>query len=389
MKIQAPNARPNLDVAKENVSGDKLPEFLTNEASEDARARLLAATAAARQPTPAPKITVQPEVAAVLPGNKLEAESSTSISTRMSDSEISARATSNLSADWVRQELPSHSIPYKGEEIFLRTFGITVMSRVHAAMRNENFTLLIDALNHCINIDIRRLTPEDFDAVLYWLRLNSYVRKPYTLPWKSKYGNENVHKIKESNLEFQELTMTTAEYAEWQAKGICFPTLRDMELMQADALPEDDKWRIEYSQYVYVAPEFDENGNFITTDYTQKKLDAFEKGGVAMLEDITDFQEEIGHGVVEKVIVTDEKFEPKAAVEYLREVVEDSRGMIKAIMEANGPSETNVGLIGMSKRADELEIEANLIQKALDENRIYTPGKETITLSINAMHFFP
>lgn len=366
---------------------DMIPDFVNTDDAAAARARLLAtakqATTVEAKPTP------QPETINVLEEHRLEVEGSTSITQRVSEREFRARMENNLGEEWVRQDLPSHSVPYNHEEIFLKPFTITVLSRVHAAMKGGNFTQLVDALNQCINIDIRRLTPEDWNAVLYWLRLNSYVRTPYTVPWVSKYGNENEHRIVDSNLEFVELQMTLDEYNEWQNKGLCFPTVRDMELMQDSDIPEEDRWRIQYSQYVRLTAIKKEDGTIDYSDYLNRKLDVLEKGGTAMLEDIRDFMALISHGIVETIEVTDVKFDPLKAVEYLRRSVLETRDMIAAILRTSEDKEIEIGLIGMSKRADDLEAEADLIEQTMKEGKSYSPGKETIELSINAMHFFP
>ena len=387
MKFKTPETTNTTKPTAENKNQDFIPDYVQSEEAVAARNRLLNLAKEASEVKEKP--ASQPEALQTLDEHKLETLSGTSMSTRIDDRELQARAASNLGEEWVRQDLPSHSVPYLGEEIFLRPFTITVLSRVHAAMRSESFTLLVDALDHCINIDIRRLTPSDWNAMLYWLRLNSYVRTPYTIPWISKYGNQNEHRITESNLEFIELDMTLDEYKVWKEKGLCFPTVRDMELMQANDLPEEDRWRIEYSQYVDIPNIKNEDGSIDYHNYVNRKLDALEKGGLPMIEDIKDFVQRIEHGIVETVELTDTKFEPVAAVTYLRDSVKATRQMLESILNSSEDKQIEVGMIGMSQRADELEAEADLIEKTIAEGKQYIPGKETIGLSINSMHFFP
>lgn len=393
MKIRPPSNKETVVVDRSDSGAvkDLTPDILKTPESDAVKTRLLQAALAnsgkitpPNDPTTPSAVAARPDPVPLKDDHITQLEGSTAISRESLSEEVVARASQNLDLDWVRQDLPSRQVPYMGktDEIFLKTFDVPGLSRVHSAMRNNNFTLLVDALNNFIASDLRDITPEDFNFCMYWWRLNSYTRTPYTIPWTSKYGNQNEHRITNTNLEITELKMTRKEYEFWQNKGLCFPTVRDMEMLQSNLLPEEDKWQIEFAQYVYVETQ-------PIATYVDRKLAALKAGGIAMVEDIKEFSQLLTHGVKETVQVVDEHFKPEKAVKFMREAVADSRRLIAAILQENNDASLDMGLIGMSQRADALEEEADLIQKCIDEGVAYQPKKETITLSINAMAFFP
>lgn len=304
--------------------------------------------------------------------------------------DLTANTSPDLGPEWIRQDLPSLGIPYIPlgiKEIFLRPLSIPLLSKIHAARINESFPILVDALNNCINIDIRLLTPEDFIFAMYWIRDNSYPTVPMRIPHKTMYGNEIEINVRRTNLKITELNMTIDEYRVWYDKGYCFPTVRDAELItrNEEDIDEEQSWMLETSQYIR---PFKDGEEIDYKKYVSNKFDNLEKLGPSALIDINNFKKEIAHGIEQTIEVVDYKFEPNSAIEYMEKEV------LRLKEELNGFPEIGYddarGLILLTiRQIRNLENEIDLIKAAIDSGAQYTPKKEVVAVKISATHFFP
>lgn len=304
--------------------------------------------------------------------------------------EIRAREASGLGPEWTRQDLPSKGVPYDFMEVFLRPLSATGLSKISASVKNNSYPMLVDALDTCINVDIRSLTPEDFNFVMFWVRLNSYPAKPMQIPWTSKYGNENKHIIKTTQLDIIEIEMTREEFDnDWKPRGICFPTVRDMEIQAVDkkTIPEEDVWRVELSQYI------DSGKPFNPQTYIQDKLDRLEElvaeRGLDIQGDIKEFISRTSHGVREKVMLTDQHFTPAGAVAHWTKLANDLQDVLKSAMEQDMSQNEEIAILGISDRILEYREMALNMQKQIDDGVSIKPEQEVITIGINVMDFFP
>lgn len=288
----------------------------------------------------------------------------------------------SLGAEWVRQDFPSHHLSYDGQDIFVRPMEIVDLSKLSAAAKSSNFTMYLDALNKCISIDIRSLTPADFTFFLYWLRMNTFPTAPLTIRWTSKYGNTCEYRVQNTNLEIIEIKMTKKEYSEWLSKGICMPTVRDMELLTDDSLPDDDKWRLELAQYVVPA-------SLKPDTYMKDKLAKLDSMGVQAFLDIQDFSSNIEHGVVERAKVRDTLFEPVAAIKYLTDTANDLEDAARKMVAGGFDRGQEIPLLTIARQAENLRSEAESMAARLEQGLPVNPEEEVIALSINAMSFFP
>lgn len=297
--------------------------------------------------------------------------------------ELAVRVTNNtLGPEWIRQDFPSRHRSYGDGDIFVRPMNITNLSHLSAAANKQNFTMYIDALAPCISMDIRDLTPPDFTFFLYWLRRNTFPRTPMRITWTSKYGNQCEYRVEQSDLEIIELGLSEKEYASWVERGICLPTVRDMELLNTENIPEEDRWRIELAQYIYT-----EDKNPKT--YLRSKLNKLEEMGPEGYLLIQEFAKLITHGVVESVKVRDNKFEPTEAISYLTRTADDLENAASQLIANGFEQGQEVQLLALTQHISSLREDATKIQTALDNEEPYMPDEEVIALSINAMTFFP
>lgn len=304
-----------------------------------------------------------------------------------------------LESGWVRQKMPSLGIPYGISEFLVRAFDIATLSRVHAAQQtginNSNhkkaLSLLLDAIAPTIkDFDIRDLTVPDFYSHMYWLRLNSYTRAPMMVPWTSRYGNENVTRITKSSFEFQELSMTRETYLQWRAKGITYPTVRDMEVLADNTLDEDQRWLITYAQYVLIEGK-------ITPDIMQKKIQKLNDMGPDAIPMINEFASLTEHGVIEQVKVRDTKFNLDEAIEYIEDEIQQLTKLLDSMAEENDTETTRMGqLMSLGNHIDGRVKELKMLRevKANDgltaEGKIFQPEEEVVALATaNAAILFP
>lgn len=305
----------------------------------------------------------------------------------LEESEVpSAKATSTLGDEWIRQELPSHCIPYDFKEVFLRPLKFTMLGKIHAANVNKSYTMLLDALNACVSVDIRDLTPADLTFAMYWIRDNSYPKSPLKFKYVSRYGNNIDVTVRQSDLEIKELQMTKAEYKEWQEKGFTFPRVRDMELLFGDSVSEDVRYLLEYAQYVYLP----KNETDDYEDYAQRKIDKIENElGLDSIGEIEAFSELITHGVVETVKFKDTKFKPEEAIKFFKNKAKEIRERIVNIPAVTHTSEFDEQIISFLSLAEEFETEANEIQEKLDKGEKVEAKEEVVEVSITSTDFFP
>lgn len=299
--------------------------------------------------------------------------------------EIEARVASDLGPEWIRQDLPSLGVPYDFREVFVRPLTTPALSKISASVKAQSYTMFVDAIDTCVSVDVRRLTPEDFTFILYWICHNSYPYTPISYRWTSKYGNENVHKIMNRDLEIVELKMSRSEFElNWKSKGLCFPTVRDIEIQSTATIDPEDAWRVEMSQYIDSKKEFDPK------TYIQDKLDAFETLGVAVTGLVKEFANLVDYGVKETARVTDPKFNPKSAIEFWNNTANDLEKILHAAVSNREIEEGNeLTLLGLSERITELRDQAAAMQKDLDEGKKIKPDEEVIAISISAMNMFP
>ena len=318
--------------------------------------------------------------------------SSTSLSQNVPDTK-----TTSEEEGWIRQETPSLGVPYGLSHLWVRPITVPILAQVHAAqLRGEQpnqqqaaFTMLVDALAPTIrDFDIRNLTVPDWNSHIYWLRLNSYPKSPFTIPWTSRYGNENVTRVTTSNFKFEELALSREEYLAWNKKGISFPTVRDMEMLLDPSLDEKTRWTITYAQYIYL----DEKPH---KDTMRKKIALFEEAGPDMVAQINQFAAIASHGVIEQVTLRDEKFELDAAIAFIEQEVANLTQVLE--IQLSGEEDDNVGAMisltnHVTARAEELKMLRAVKERGgLDENgRIFQPEQEVVALaSANATMLFP
>ncbi len=328
--------------------------------------------------------------------NKMVLNTTSSLSSKVSDVNLS---NPDVDGIWVRQEIPSLGVPYGIPHLWVRSLTVPMLAQVHAAQatganpenQQKALTMLIDALKPTIrDFDIRDLTVPDWNSHLYWLRLNSYPRSPLTVPWTSKYGNDNITRITSSSFEFEELAMSREEYLAWQKKEISFPTVRDLELLTDPTLDAETRWTITYAQYIYIeGPP--------TADLMRRKIQRLEELGVEQIALINEFAAKCSHGVIEQVKVRDEKFDLDKAIVYVQNELDSLTFIMEQTLNNKEDEDENLqSLIALTNHSKNRADELLLLKKVKENNGLTEDGKRfipdmevVVIASANATLLFP
>lgn len=301
-----------------------------------------------------------------------------------------SKDTSKLDARWQRVDFPSNLVPYAHlgiKEIFVRPFNVQILELIYDCIEAKNHSGYLDALDHCISMDVRELTVSDYIYLQYWLRFASYTRSPYTIKWTSRYGNEQTSVVKMTDLQITQLKMSIDEYAKWRAQGISFPTVRESEYMLSNELEEtkENEWAMQNAQYILLPDNFE-------GDHMQEKLRVLrEHEDPDIIAAIQEFSSLTIHGVHEQIEIADPTFKPAEAIKYLRDAAMHLRMLAKAGMESEDVTmENTAGIVMLSEKAEEFDKEADDIQAQIDAGKIYLPKKEVVVLrAIQPTDMFP
>lgn len=278
---------------------------------------------------------------------------------------------------------PSGCIPYDFEELYIRPFTVEVLANVMGATQHGSQTMMFDALAPCLHQDIRDLTESDLRFCMYWWRLNSFTRSPFTVSWRSRYGNQCTTLLTEGKMKIVPLSMTRAEMVEYHKKGIRLPTVRDSEAIAGyeKTVDKNDRdrsmWLLRRAQYVHLEHEVD------PSDYFTERIKVLNERGPEFLEDIRDFARKIEHGVTEVLQESDDKFEPEAAAQHLR-----NTAAALAAFQEQADLDAQTTLTYAEKIAD-LNAEAEEIEEKLAKGETPVPRKEDVVLTFDIMSCFP
>lgn len=79
--------------------------------------------------------------------------------------------------------IPTEYRFYDFKQLWIRPFSTSEAKLIYMAKKSGNLTYLISAVAACLSKDIFSLAIQDFEYCLYWLRLNSYPKKPFRVEW--------------------------------------------------------------------------------------------------------------------------------------------------------------------------------------------------------------
>ena len=270
--------------------------------------------------------------------------------------------------------LPSGNLFYNFDSITIRPFEITDLARLARAIKRKDIVMINDVLDCVVDVDLRDLWMGDYRYIMYWLRINSLTKIPYTLNWTSFYGNRNTTQVTQTDLQFSMLTdsLSPEQWQHYQALGLTYPNVRDSEewITTQVKLSEDDRWIYERAQYVDGIDIFDKIRRL--SDPRRHCLNA--------LSDIKEFSELLGKGGVKEFVkVQDRHFNADAAFDRLMLELKDIETLLETDLEMTAEQEDV-----MTTRLELLRQETERLSTGEAE-----PMLETIPMRISVFAFFP
>lgn len=271
----------------------------------------------------------------------------------------------NVDVRYTRVSLPSKFIFYPFDDLQMRPFEVRDLSKLSRAQAEDNLTILIDVMDGVIDQDIRMLSVADFYYLMYMIRIWSYPRSPFTLKWRSKYGNNNEHTINQTNLKIKFPKIDADQYQAWVDRGYTIPTVRDMEIFQTETLDPEFKWQYERAQYLVGA----------TIKEKVERLN--QPDGIALLEDIRDFSQLLDHGVDETLELADRAYNPHQQLADMAQRMEQ----LTALGLKKNPETQSM--------FNHIKQEHDILEKKLRSRMPVVADTEVIRISIDVMTFFP
>lgn len=273
-----------------------------------------------------------------------------------------------LDSRYIRIQMLSGCIFYDFKEVFIRPLDLQDLSQIYVAVTEENMSILIDVIDRCLSVNARKLTLPDFKYVMYWLRINSYPKSPFTIEWKSKYGNQNVTTINDLNLQIVNCPITEERARYWEERGFTSPNIGDFEYLQIADLTKNERWMYERAAQYCVGNTIEEKIN---------KLMSLDGGlGGALLAD--EFSSElIDYGITEYVDVIDEKFTVQGWLTELNKRNEDLKRQINLSKD-----EKEIELF--KTQVDSNTNEINNINLRLQAGEVVSAEKQRLFHSVDA-----
>ena len=270
-------------------------------------------------------------------------------------------------------QLPSNFIFYDFKDIKVRKFEIRDLAKMSKVVKTESHKLFKEVIQSCINQDINALTTGDFKYLCYWLRLNSYPNTPMSINWKSKYGNDNISIIQKTDIITLSPDITEQQLAEWRSKGFEVPTMGFSDVFSRDDLPEDE-------DMIY------SNAQYFKGKTWEEKIATMEnylnENGLEAINNVSEFDKLIDHGVQEEVTVKDLKF---FAPDY-KKSLEERINKIKSVLNTVTAYDSDEAAL-LNLTLEELEKEYQELTRKMDAGEEVLAEPETIFLEVDANEF--
>jgi hypothetical protein len=280
--------------------------------------------------------------------------------------------------------LPSQSVFYKDyfEYIGIRPFKMGDLFRIDRAIQEKSYSQLVEAIGTTIkDFDVRDLTVADFDYILYWQRINSYIETPLKYKWTSIYGNENTIIIDSDNklskhIKTPELSRELY-FSKFYPNRIKPETVRDAEFF-SDKRDEIKKVSTQF--------ESDIVGLVIGDTYLERR-DFIESQDLSFLNRIKEFKKLSKHGVDITISVRDGKF--KATPESFK-LLEDRIAELEAEIIKFSDNEKLSPLIPyIADKKNQMTDELKKWSAAVKTGETYEAKWEEQTIRLEPFDFFP
>lgn len=287
----------------------------------------------------------------------------------------------DIPVGYMRLDLPSKEYPY-GKSVFARVISWTEYGHIAAAFRAQNLTALLDALDATINVPIRSLVVSDYKYLLFWHKINSFLRAPVNVSWSSVYGGRHTVQLPRVMLEDKKISITREQWKEWKEKGFTLPRVREVEffdfISNSPDIPDADLEILDHAQWL--DPDHPNIAPFIEAlpeDHPYRSLQARadylkSQSDLSILYDIEEFKSIASdYGISEYVKVKVPKFDLETAKSTLATLHQ----LVTVNPDLMSPA-----------RAEFVKSELDRINREGDS---FIPAEEEVRLSFSVWDMFP
>lgn len=93
---------------------------------------------------------------------------------------------------WMPVDMPSMGLADYPAQLRVRKFTIPDLARLGAARKLNSYPMVVAAIGDTIQgVEVKMLTHGDFDYLINWHAVNSIVKAPLVVKWRSRYGFDN------------------------------------------------------------------------------------------------------------------------------------------------------------------------------------------------------
>lgn len=235
-------------------------------------------------------------------------------------------------------------------------------------------------LGKCCSIDINELTPWDFIYLMYYIREISFPKEPLIVTWVSHYGNLLQTKVHLTQLDITEPAITQDELNNFILKGYRVPKIKDIDAetfidILANDLSKPGTNIYDHIEIFYQGNSTEDKIKFME-EYT-KDMDLSEA-----VDEVSKFYALISHGIVEKIPVSDDSFNPNNWVKKLEKKIQEISDSISLIKD---PTNMSIAIAVKSKLTNEL----TTLKETLEKGDSVKPITEYIFLPKGYEIFLP
>lgn len=279
---------------------------------------------------------------------------------------------------YTRIEVLSGGIFYNHAPIAVRAMRGAQVRKISKSAQEKSLTLLIDAIGETLhNFDVRNLTHGDFKFLMYYHRLVSFVKVPWTFRWTSVYGNENeITMTGMGDIHFKPPSMTAQDYQTYLDAGLCVPTMRDIEYMENQTKSGkrilDDETYFAYERAAYFKGKT-----------FKEKLKALDDAMPEQLVMVGELMKRSHHDVKEVATVRDEHFDPEIWVKELNIRIENCEPLTSDFVKSGMVDEAS----RLRENIDIMKKEVARIEDLLANGKEVQPEEEEVAISMTGASF--
>ena len=141
-------------------------------------------------------------------------------------------ATSNVDTRFTNLILPSNCVFYPFKTLSSKPIGLNQQRKLSRGLSTGSMRTVVEAINTCIDRDIYQLTIGDFWFIMFWLRINSFKKSTWKIPFKCEGVQhnqdvlenkldastlDNVVEVTNTLIKEQQIKFTDVELAEYIA----------------------------------------------------------------------------------------------------------------------------------------------------------------------------